>query len=108
MQCATYPFWSPALTSEIDWRAEATQCEGISLTGRNTPNVATHSSEQNVQADECIRSYAVSTSDALTFTEQAHPRPKLRMQPLSLPLFHLPHAGDVQAAEHVTQEQVGC
>jgi hypothetical protein len=28
-QCATYPFWHGPLSSAVDWRAEATICEGI-------------------------------------------------------------------------------
>ena len=28
-QCATYPFWSSHLASEVDWRATAATCEGI-------------------------------------------------------------------------------
>jgi Fe-S-cluster containining protein len=29
-KCATYPFWSPHLASELDWRTTAATCEGIS------------------------------------------------------------------------------
>lgn len=33
-QCATYPFWSPHLASEVDWRATAATCEGITPQSR--------------------------------------------------------------------------
>jgi Putative zinc- or iron-chelating domain len=91
-QCSTYPFWPRALWSEVDWRAEAAACEGISVE-------ADHSSASSNER-KLPRSGAVATESSAGTGSAEHVN-----QQLNLDHFVRPHAGAVHNDSHVCQEQ---
>ena len=108
-QCATYPFWPRALSSSIDWLAEAKTCEGIDTTfSRQVASSALAAAKSPTSQREQWQSDARPAAGTSTTASHVSSQAPVAQAQLELNRFHLPHAGLNDAEPHASAEQVCC
>jgi Fe-S-cluster containining protein len=98
VMCSTYPFWQQALSSSVDWNAEACRCEGITAVTVKATEASTTTSQasdgDNDNANTSGLGRATHVDSACSAATASYER------------FLLPHAGVVGHHSTYSKEQV--